>query len=43
VTSTMLMLGEWPTTADKIGFALIFTAAACALMPPGGRLAGKPS
>jgi drug/metabolite transporter (DMT)-like permease len=43
VTSTMLMLGEWPTTADRIGFALIFTAAACVLLPAGWWPAGKPS
>jgi drug/metabolite transporter (DMT)-like permease len=42
VTSTMLMLGEWPTTADRIGFALIFTAAACVLLPAGRWPAGKP-
>jgi drug/metabolite transporter (DMT)-like permease len=43
VTSTMLILGEWPTTADMIGFALVFTAAACVLLPAGWWPAGKPS
>jgi drug/metabolite transporter (DMT)-like permease len=33
VISSMLMLGERPTTADMIGFALIFAAAACVLVP----------
>jgi uncharacterized membrane protein len=28
----MLMLGERPTTADMIGFALIFAAAVCVLI-----------
>ena len=41
VTSSMLMLGEWPTTADMIGFALIFAAAACVLMPAGKRPAAQ--
>jgi drug/metabolite transporter (DMT)-like permease len=43
VTSTMLILGEWPTTADMIGFALIFTAATCVLLPAGRWPASKPS
>jgi drug/metabolite transporter (DMT)-like permease len=34
VVSSMLILGERPTTADLIGFALIFAAAACVLVPP---------
>ncbi len=33
VSSSMLMLGERPTTEDMIGFALIFAAAVCALTP----------
>jgi len=37
VGSSMLMLGERPTTADTIGFALIFAAAACVLLQPTGR------
>jgi drug/metabolite transporter (DMT)-like permease len=32
VTGSMLMLGERPTTADIIGFALILAAAACVLV-----------
>ena len=31
IISSMLMLGERPTTEDMIGFALIFAAAACVL------------
>ena len=34
VVSSMLMLGERPTTADMIGFALIFAAAVCVLLQP---------
>jgi drug/metabolite transporter (DMT)-like permease len=34
VSSSMLMLGERPTTADMIGFALIFAAAVCVLTQP---------
>ncbi|MGA7485767.1 MAG: DMT family transporter [Xanthobacteraceae bacterium] len=41
VTSSMLMLGERPTTADMIGFAMIFAAAICVLMPAGKRPAGQ--
>ena len=34
VSSSMLMLGERPTTEDMIGFALIFAAAMCVLTQP---------
>jgi drug/metabolite transporter (DMT)-like permease len=34
VSSSMLMLGERPTTEDLIGFALIFAAAVCVLTQP---------
>lgn len=34
VLSSMLILGERPTTADLIGFAFIFAASACILMTP---------
>src|SRR5262249_49272444 len=34
VVSSMLMLGERPTAADIIGFALIFAASACVLLRP---------
>ena len=37
IGSSMLMLGERPTAADMIGFALIFAAAACVLLQPAGR------
>jgi drug/metabolite transporter (DMT)-like permease len=37
ITSSMLMLGERPTTEDVIGFALIFAAAACVLTQPAQR------
>jgi drug/metabolite transporter (DMT)-like permease len=32
VISSMLILGERPTAADFIGFALIFAASACVLL-----------
>ena len=41
VSGSMLMLGERPTTADMIGFALIFAAAVCVLMQPGRRAAAQ--
>jgi drug/metabolite transporter (DMT)-like permease len=34
ISSSMLLLGERPTIADGIGFALIFAAAACVLLQP---------
>jgi drug/metabolite transporter (DMT)-like permease len=34
VLSSMLILGERPTVADTIGFALIFAASACVLFQP---------
>src|SRR6476659_9969936 len=37
IISSMLMLGERPTTEDMIGFALIFAAAACLLTQPAQR------
>ncbi len=43
VLSSMLMLGEHPTIADLIGFALIFAAAACVLVQSGGRAATQAS
>ena len=33
VISSALLLGEQPTVPDMIGFALIFAAAACVLVP----------
>jgi drug/metabolite transporter (DMT)-like permease len=33
VTSTVVMLGERPTVPDLIGFALIFAASVCVLLP----------
>jgi drug/metabolite transporter (DMT)-like permease len=33
VISTAVLLGEHPTVADMIGFALIFAASACVLLP----------
>jgi len=32
VLSSMLILGERPTAADFVGFALIFAASACVLI-----------
>ena len=34
VVSSALILGERPTSADIVGFALIFAAAVCVLIPP---------
>lgn len=33
VISTAVLLGEWPTTADIVGYVLIFAASACAVIP----------
>ena len=41
VSSSMLMLGERPTTEDMIGFALIFAAAVCVLTQPAHRTAAQ--
>jgi drug/metabolite transporter (DMT)-like permease len=41
VLSSMVVLGEIPTTTDIIGFALIFAASACALL--GRQPAAKPA
>ena len=43
VASTALLLHEWPTLADMIGFSLIFAAAACVLLPGRGAAAPEPS
>jgi drug/metabolite transporter (DMT)-like permease len=43
VLGSMLLLGEQPTTPDLIGFALIFAAAACVLVPSGARTAAQTS
>jgi drug/metabolite transporter (DMT)-like permease len=34
IVSSVLMLGERPTSSDIVGFALIFTASACVLLRP---------
>jgi drug/metabolite transporter (DMT)-like permease len=34
VLSSIVLLGERPTSADIIGFALIFAASACVLLAP---------
>jgi drug/metabolite transporter (DMT)-like permease len=44
VVSTAIVLGEWPTVPDMIGFALIFAASVCVLLPlpsPGAAGRGK--
>ena len=33
VISTAILLGEWPTGADMIGYVLIFAASACVVLP----------
>jgi drug/metabolite transporter (DMT)-like permease len=40
--AAILVLGERPTASDVIGFALIFTAAACVLLQPSARPVGSP-
>lgn len=40
VLGSMLILGERPTMADVVGFALIFAAAACVLLQPQRRISG---
>jgi drug/metabolite transporter (DMT)-like permease len=37
VVGSTVILGERPTATDIVGFVLIFSAAACVLLPPGGR------
>jgi drug/metabolite transporter (DMT)-like permease len=37
VTASTVLLGERPSTPDIIGFVMIFAAAACVLLQPGGR------
>jgi len=34
VVSSVMLLGEWPTHADMVGFALIFAASACVVLWP---------
>jgi drug/metabolite transporter (DMT)-like permease len=41
VSSSMMMLGERPTTEDLIGFALIFAAAVCVLTQPARKPAAQ--
>jgi drug/metabolite transporter (DMT)-like permease len=43
VIATALFLGELPTLPDMIGFALIFAAAACVLLPARDAAAPEPS
>ena len=33
VISTAILLGEWPTVPDMIGYVLIFAASACVVLP----------
>jgi drug/metabolite transporter (DMT)-like permease len=37
VSASTVILGERPTVSDIVGFAMIFAAAACVLLQPGGR------
>ena len=39
ILASVLMLGERPSFADVVGFALIFAAAACVLLAPAARAA----
>lgn len=41
VIGSVILLGERPTVADVVGFALIFAAAACVLLQPQRRAAGR--
>jgi len=43
VAATALLLGERPTVPDMIGFALIFAASACVLLPSRDVVAPEPS
>jgi drug/metabolite transporter (DMT)-like permease len=43
VIGSVLVLGEWLTLADVIGFTLILAAAACVLLSPTARSAKPPS
>jgi drug/metabolite transporter (DMT)-like permease len=43
VISTAALLGEWPTLPDMIGFALIFAASACVLLPAREVVAPEPT
>jgi drug/metabolite transporter (DMT)-like permease len=42
VISTAVLLGEWPTVSDMAGFALIFAASACVLLPSREIVAPEP-
>lgn len=42
VISTAALLGEWPTVPDMAGFALIFAASACVLLPAREVVAPEP-
>jgi drug/metabolite transporter (DMT)-like permease len=42
VISTAALLGEWPTVPDIAGFALIFAASACVLLPSREAAAPEP-
>jgi drug/metabolite transporter (DMT)-like permease len=43
VISTVALLGEWPTVPDVAGFALIFAASACVLLPSREAVAPEPA
>jgi drug/metabolite transporter (DMT)-like permease len=43
VVSTAALLGEWPTAPDIVGFALIFAASACVLLPSREAAAPEPT
>ena len=43
VVASMLVLGERPTIADMIGFALIFAASACVLIQPQAAVRAQPA
>ena len=43
VIGAMIVLGDRPTVPDMFGFALIFSAAACVLMPQRDKLPVQPA
>ena len=43
VIGAMILLGDRPTLSDSIGFALIFAAAACVLLPQRTRPPAQPA
>jgi drug/metabolite transporter (DMT)-like permease len=43
IVTAVLILNEWPTAMDSIGFTLIFAAAVCAILQPRSRVIAAPA